>query len=73
MPNVRQHMTNSLNITGLSGNIKNIYAPSAEERSKFGWDENQFTNKQLFVSYDSSKATKAPNLKREGGGDKEIL
>ena len=61
MPNARQHLTKSLNITGLSGNIKNIYAPSAEERSKFGWDENQFTNKQLFVSYNSSKATKAPN------------
>lgn len=45
MPNARQHMTKSLNITGLSGNFKNIYAPSAEERSKFGWDENQFTNK----------------------------
>lgn len=45
MPNARQHLTKSLNITGLSGNIKNIYAPSAEERSKFGWDENQFTNK----------------------------
>lgn len=70
MPNARQHMTKSLNI---SGNIKNIYAPSAEERSKFGWDENQFTNKQLFISYDSSKATKAPNLKKGGGGDKEIL